>query len=70
MTSNPDHDDAVVRIFTFYVGKAEEEVVRKIASQVHCRGGGGITLHVIPILFRDEAHDVVFLSSKRFRFEI
>ena len=41
VTSNPDHDDAVVRIFTFYVGKAEEEVVRKIASQVHCRGGGG-----------------------------
>ena len=38
-----------------------EEVVRKIASQEHCKGNvatqqnyGDITLHVIPILFRDD----------------
>ena len=37
MTSNPEHDDFVVHIFTCFVRKAEE-VVRKIASQVHCKG--------------------------------
>ena len=41
------------------MGKAEE-VVPKIASQVHCKGNvatqlkGDITLHVIPILFRND----------------
>ena len=37
------------------------KVVRKIASQVHCKGDvqlnkltGGVTLHVIPILCRDD----------------
>ena len=38
MTSNREHDDSVVRIFTFFVGKAVK-VARKIASQVHCKGG-------------------------------
>ena len=36
MTSNREHDDSVVRIFTCFVGKAEK-VVRKIASQEHCK---------------------------------
>ena len=38
MTSNPEHDDSVVRMFTCVVGKAEK-VVRKIAGQMHCKGG-------------------------------
>ena len=38
MTSNPEHDDSVVRMFTCVCGKGEK-VVRKIASQVHCKGG-------------------------------
>ena len=37
VTSNREHDDSVVRIFTCFVGKAEK-VVRKIASQEHCKG--------------------------------
>ena len=37
MTSNPEHDDSVVRIFTCFGGKAEK-VVQKIASQEHCKG--------------------------------
>ena len=43
VTSNPEHDDSVVRMFTCVfkiVGKAEK-VVRKIASQEHCKGGCG-----------------------------
>ena len=35
--SNPEHDDSVARIFTCFVRKTEE-VVPKIASQVHCKG--------------------------------
>ena len=39
MTSNPEHDDSVARIFTCFVGKAEEvPVVPKIVSQVYCKG--------------------------------
>ena len=38
MTSNREHDDSVVRMFTCVCGKGEK-VVRKIASQVHCKGG-------------------------------
>ena len=35
MTSNPEHDDSVVRIFTCFCGK---KVARKIASQEYCKG--------------------------------
>ena len=37
--SNQEHNDSAVRLFTCitFVGKAEK-VVRKIASQVHCKG--------------------------------
>ena len=37
VTSNRENDDSVVRIFTFFVGKAVK-VVQKIASQVRCKG--------------------------------
>ena len=37
MTSNREHDDSVVRMFTCVCGKGEK-VVRKIASQVHVKG--------------------------------
>ena len=38
MTSNREHDDSVVRIFTCFCGKGCQKVVRKIASQEHCKG--------------------------------
>ena len=37
MTSNPEHDDFGFTYLLVFVRKAEE-VVRKIASQVHCKG--------------------------------
>ena len=69
VTSNREHDDSVVRIFTCFCGEGCE------SSSKNCQPGalqggltGGVKLHVIPILCKDDGLEAKKRRKRRVDF--
>ena len=69
------HNTMILSFTYLLVFVRNAEIVRKIASQVYCKGmkelnrlTGGVTLHVLPILFRDDRLQVKNRWKRRLDF--